>query len=628
MGRKTRQDKVSGPNAGAFDQDTLSYFKRLAITVGSDGVPRPTQATYSLLQIERLRQASQTRIPAAPKYLFPDAMGKGVTRSAWGEPLTDKHLRQYGRKAPVAVKSRYACVSQVSSGCEILPGNKRNQDGSQTGLKVVHKDHFRDEPAPKGFEKYIKRAEDMLDTPFRGDVSAPPVLSFQTLVQGVYGDVFDLNRGVIEPIRRGGEVVGLRPADGGILIPAWDVVRRWTGYYGTKTKDGRDIEKLDPATRADAVSADIRSRMEAEGYRDPGVDLSDMDLEWVIYRDGIIDGGFKRGELIVLPMLTSTDINYAGHPPSYLQLGMEFVALSWTIHDFNGRKFTDAAWNSMILAVIGEGYDEQGFNEFLNNYRVAVKGYQRANKPAIIHVADGGDIKTIDTRPPVSDAEFRGLNETCESGFCAILRRHPEIINGVTPQSGGPRLTGPSEDMRIRISREEGQVNDVRHMALYASEFVRMAVHDDLRVIAVFPSADRGAIIDVVNKEVTNLRTVNEGRVEQGLEPIGFYLPIAEYNVASDEDKKRWLENPFNYPTNPNFLKTLQFTMGLNKGASDAQQPPSEPKLGPDGKLIPEKAAPMTFDHAPGMSGGQPDASEAGGAANPDAADGAAPPTE
>jgi len=594
----------SSPALG-YDAETLSYFRRLGVVVDRDGLPQMTPATPALLQIERLRQTQTRRVPSAPKYLFPDAAGKGVTRNAWGEPLTDKHLRQYGRKSPVAVKARYACVSQVSSGCELIRGTKRHSSGSQAGLRVVHKNWTRDEPVPQGFEKYIRRAEDMLETPFEGDAHAPPVLSLQQLVQGFYGDTFDLNRGVIEPVRRGGDVVGLRPADGGIIIPAWDVVRRWTGYHGTLTHDGVDVSKVPASVRADVVSQDIRTRMGSSGYGDPGVDLASDDLEWVIYRDGVIDGGFNRGELIVLPMMTSTDIEFAGHPPSYLQLGMEFVAMSWTIHDFHGRKFTDAAWNSMILAVIGEGYDDEGFDDFLSNYRMAGKGYQRAGKPAIVRLQEGSELKSIDTRPPVADAEFRTLQEQIEAGFCAIIRRHPEIINGKTPSASGSSLNGPSEELRIQVSREEGQVTDVRHVAAYLTQFVKLAVHPDLRVVAIFPSADRGALADVLNKEVQHLKTPNQASVEQGEEPMGFYLPRAEFNKASDEDKKRYFENPNNYPVDPNYLKIVQFAMSLNKGAEDAQQPP--PKPGPDGKSIPEKPSPLTLEHAPGLKQEQPE---------------------
>jgi len=155
-----------------------------------------------------------------------------------------------------------------------------------------------------------------------------------------------------------------------------------------------------------------------------------------------------------------------------------------------GRKFTDAAWNSMILAVIGEGYDDEGFDDFLSNYRMAGKGYQRAGKPAIVRLQEGSELKSIDTRPPVADAEFRTLQEQIEAGFCAIIRRHPEIINGKTPSASGSSLNGPSEELRIQVSREEGQVTDVRHVAAYLTQFVKLAVHPDLRVVAIFPSAD------------------------------------------------------------------------------------------------------------------------------------------
>ena len=552
-----------------FGPQELAYFKRLGIVVDKNGLPQMTEATPTLLQVERLRQSQVTRqrIPSAPKYLWPDAMGQGVTRNAWGEPLTDRHLRQYGRKSPIAVKARYACVSQVSSGCGLLLGTKHTQDGSQAGVRVVHKDWSRDEAAPQGFDKYIRRAEQLLDTPFDGDSFSPAVLSLQQLIQGLYGDVFDLNRGVLEPIWRGNECIGVRPADGGIIIPAWETVQKWCGHYDTTIVGKVDLGTLDPQSQRELVSQDIRNRMVNAGYGDPNVDLTDPETEWVVYRDGIVDGSFKRGELIVLPMLTSTDIEYAGHMPSYLQLGMEFVAMSWTIHDFQGRKFTDGAWTSMILALIGEGYDDEGFTNFLNDYREGAKGYQRANKPHMVHLADGGDLKAIDTRPPVTDAEFVRLSEIVENGFCAIIRRHPEIVNGSISQAGGgSRLNGPSEDLRIRISKEEGQVTDVRHMAAYLTKFVRMAVHDDLRVVPVFPSADRKAVIEVLTLESLHIRTVNEFAVQQGIEPMGFYLPRSEFNVANEADRQKFLKNPYNYPHAPDFVKIQKFVAGLSAG--------------------------------------------------------------
>lgn len=540
-------------------------FRRLNVRMERDGSLRTSPETPALLQLERLRQSREyrtvDRIPSAPRYLYADAVGQGVTRNAWNEPLTDRHLRQYGRKAPVAVKARSACVSQVSSAFTVLTGKRKAMDG-QVGVRVVHKDHFRSEEVPEGFDKFISRAEEMLETPFDGDAYAPPVLSLHQLVQGLYGDIFDLNRGVLEPIRRNGEIVGVRPADAGLIIPAWDTVRLWTMRQGTTvTAAGHDLRNLTPRQRLEAVSQDLVDRRATDEY----VDLTRA--EWVVYRDGIVDGYFAPGEIIVLPMLTSTDTEYAGHPPSYVQLGMEFAATSWVINDYHGRKFTDAAWNSMILAVIGEGYDDEGFSEFLGNYRTSVKGYQRAGRPTVVKLPDGGDLKTIDTRPPVTDAEFKALEEKVEAGFCAIIRRHPEIINGSVHSASGPSLSGPSEEVRIRVSREEGQRTDVMHVCAYLTRYVRMGVHDDLRVIPEFPSGDRKALAEVANLEVQHTRTANEVRVERGDTPIGFFLTADELKVAPPEQQKEWKANPWNYPADPGFVTIAGYAAGFDKSA-------------------------------------------------------------
>ena len=569
--------------------ENRAYFKRLGLVPDKHGLPIATDATPQLLQIERLRQSSFIRntyvgrLPSAPRYMTADAGGMGVTRNAWREPITDTHLRQYGRKSPVAVKYRQGCVSQVSACCELLIGNRRDRP-DQMGIRLGHKDRNRGDPDPEGFDKVIRIAEEILLEPHGGDYRSPPTLSFQQLIEGLYGDFFDLNRPVLEILREGDKVVGCRPGDAGVVIPAWDLVRRWTGKNGLMA-DGRNLQNITDPEKLEALANEIWKR-----------DRVSVDLpraEWVVYRDGQVDGAVEPGVLIVLPMQTSTDINWAGHPPSYLQLGMEFAAMSWTIWDYHGRKFTDAAWASMLIAVIGEGYDDEGFNEFLQNLRTT-KGYQRAGLPHVVHVADGGDIKTVDLKPPLADAEFGKLDERVDAGFGAIVRRHPEIINGSVPSASGPRLSGPSEEMRIRFAREEGTVRDVKHMAAVISRFVRVAVHPDMRAYPVLPGPDRQSVVELWSKEM-QFRPVNQVLVEQaGEAPHGFYLPPEELAKAGDADRKKWWENPYNYPIRQDMVALVQFCMGLQKGAQDGP-----PQVGPDGKPVP--AGPVTLDHVPGL---------------------------
>lgn len=545
--------------------ETQSYLQRLGMTL-EKGVLKASESTPVLMQIERLRQAQIQRTPSAPRYLTPDANGQGVTRNAWSEPLTDRHLRQYARKSPVAVKVRQACMSGVAATCNILADSQKG-----IGLRVGHKNQLNQKPVPKDFDNVVSYAREILQKPFKGDAHSPAVLSTQQLVQGLYGDIFDLNRGVLEPIWRGDRVIGCRPADAGIIIPAWDVVRRWVAVHAESTED---LTKLSRPAQIEAIS-EKNFELTANRYglsRAVNADISGA--KWVIFRDGVIDGTLSHNQVIVIPQLTSTDINFIGYPPGYLQMAMEFIAMDWVVHDYHGRKFTDAAWSSMLIAVMGDGYDEEGFESFFNQMR-GIKGYQRAGLPAIIKVADGGDIKTVDLKPPVTDMEFGKLKESTEAGVCAIVRRHPSIINGVIAQAGGPRLNGSNEETAIELARQEGHQLDMQHIAAYLSEFCEIFIHPDLRVWADFSTVDLKALADLHAIEVKTTKTRNEIRNETiGLKPIGFFLPAEDVAAATPEQLEEFYANPWNYPADAPILSQMQ-TMQAMKQAAAA--PPATP---------------------------------------------------
>lgn len=567
-----------------------AYLEQYGIVRDDSGALQTTAATGPLVAISKLYQSGISRhgvygnylqrVRSAPRYLYPDASGAGVSRTAYwkGEGLTPRILRQYAQKSLLATKVRSACTAGIRSATKLRIGNDRG-----AGMRVVHKDWSRSKKTPPGFEKVIAHIEDILQRPFGGDAYSPACRTLDTLCAGLYIDLFTLNMPVLEPIYNAqGYVMGCRPVDGGIVIPSWDMIRHWSQDHPAHpvTKEMEGIPNKQD--KLDRLSNHL------------GEDL--VTAEWVIYHEGILDGTYAPGRLIVHPMQTDTDVSYFGFPPGYLQMGMEMISYDWVIHDYHGRKFTDASWLSTILAVIGDGVDSEEVDNITAQLADLALGIKKAHKPAVLPMPMGSDLKTVQLSTPQTSMEFKEDIQYYEASFCAVVRRNPEIINGTSWKPSGPSLNGGSEEYAIRLSQEQGHVADVEHIAGMLSDFVQK-IHPDARVMAIHAGADYGAVVDLANKQVEHIWPVNEIRNRiDGEAPIGFYLSPEDYLTASEEDKKKYWQNVYNYPADQTFIARLQFAMQYGQPQPQPGQPGEA--QAPAMPAIPE--APMEKGHDEG----------------------------
>ena len=541
-----------------------SLLKDYGIIRDEHGNLHATKATGALLAINRFNRSYMQRLPAAPRYLYADAQGQGVTRTAWwrGEGYSNRILRQYATKSPLALSVSSACTAGIRAATKLRIGSDRSP-----GIKIVHKDWTRSRRTPEGFERVIEYIEEILQVPFMGDSRSPACLSLDALCAGVYSDIFTLNMGVIEPIYDArGYIKGFRPGDGGIIVPSWAIVSQWAQDH----KDARVLETINKETNEELQREALSEHL--------GVDL--VTAEWVVYRDGIVDGVYQPGRLIVHPMQTSTDINYFGFPPGYLQLMMEIIAHEFVIHDYHGRKFTDSSWLDMLLAITGEGYDEAAVDQALTDLSMNAMGYKKAKKPATVHLGADGDVKTIQLSPPATDMEFTKQLEYYKALACAIVRRNPELINSAIPRASGPSLSDGSQDYLAELARSDGHVADVEHICGMVSQAVRK-IHPDARAIVVHAGKRQDAEIDIGLKLTQHLLSRNDVlNTMTDQEPVGFWLPRDQLAEASEEELRKYWGNPYNYPSDSAFTAQVKMALPLigitPPGEGDEASPPEE----------------------------------------------------
>lgn len=526
------QQPVEGP------LDTLARF---GVQVQNDGGLTIPREALERIREDRMRRATISKVPSTPKFLFRDAGGVGVRKGiSRYEVLSLESLRRIRERSPILQAVHSARQFQVRRMSQRWTGKK-----GDVGWRVVHRD-FNDRTAeqPEYILPYIATFERMLEAPAdryecrtTGDLLAP-----------LWEDLATVNRPTVEILRSAwspSTIVGFRPVDGAIIWPTLIFLEKWLSdnptWYSSTPRGGIDPSKLGEEDALFIIS-------EILGHDIYGAD-------YCLVRDGVLEAVYREKDLLVAPMRTRTELQYAGYPPGHVEDSIEAVLSFLNTWEFNSSYFTRGMLAEFILGISGDVHDDD-IDAFIDMLREASQGVGKAWQPPVMPLPTDGVLQKIDLKPANREMMFETWMSLLVAMICAVYRMDPSTVNAKPWEGGsGSQLGSINREKEIALAKEEGLQGDLAHLVESILNPLAKTCHPDLRVVLEYGDFDPQKEATVHESQARVHRTRNEIRLEEGDEPKGFWVEPEKYDKLDDEKKKLYDDNPWNWPTDASFLQ-------------------------------------------------------------------------
>lgn len=552
------------------------------------------KATQEWMDLDAQRRAATTAVPDVPFWYVPglpdgvaDSRGGGYRQVGW------EALRRYREQNPALNMIHEAMQGTCRAHAELWGGRR-----DDVGFRVVHRDHYRPgQKAPPHFEPFIRQAEELLRRP---DPSHG-IYNLDDLIVPLVEDLLTINRPAIEIVTANEDanlILGIRPVDGAIIMERVNYVNSW--LYENRNDDKHKTYLDDFAKNPRSGGRDLTSYI-SEQIRE---DLEGK--EYVLVRSGIVEGTYSPGRIHIAPLRRRTDINYTPYQPSHVEVALELVAAYWETWDREMKVFREGLWADHLFFLTG-AVDQKSFRDFLQQLRESGQGYHRSRKPMVVRGIDAdAEFKSIPLKDPPTEMQFLQRFNMAMVGMCAIYQVDPSAVFHGSFQGGGrPSMNERDRGEEIQNTRSGGFKAILNHIAKTSlTQIVSSAIHPDLVVIVEYGEYDAMAEARLHEVRVKTTHSRNEMRVAIGDRPLGFYLTPEHYEAASDKDKAKHDQNPWNLPDSQTFMAQAQaLAQGGQQdggGMSTPEGTPTQagPAAGGNGAAIP-KDKPVTKDAAP-----------------------------
>jgi hypothetical protein len=498
------------------------------------------------VEAQRYRSQGISATPSVPLNMVRTngAVEQGVTLS--GRP-TVKFLRYIRYTSPLIIAIHAARRTQIQR-----MSQRWNGKPGHVGWRVVHKDHMDpNHQPPESVKPRIKALEELLEHPApRYDAH-----TMADLLVPLADDCLTLNHGVIEKIYHPEDqarVVALRAVDGGSVMPTLDFIERW------RRTDGRVDVAMSDMAAIDAASAEFN------------LDLSLGRAEYVFVQDGIPRRAFRRGHLIVGTESTRTDVMFAGWPPGRLEEALGLIYAFSDTFSFNADFFKRGFMAKFALGYTGDAAEED-IAAFINMLGEVTAGVRNAHTVPFLPMGRTGEFHKVDFGATPEDMAFGTWLSMLIALTCGVYRMDPSTINAQPWDGGsGPSLSAPSRGKEIALAKEEGLQGLLQHISGSMLDVLASHCDPDLRIVWEYGDYDPEKAANVTQIRVRTVITTNEARMEEGKDPIGFYLPPERYESASDEERAKHDDNEYNWVANPDVIAAKMAARAARQGAEQS----------------------------------------------------------
>lgn len=539
--------------AKAGSPSAWDALTKIGVELDEVGGMRIPPEVLRRIRQERMRRVALTSVPNTPRNMQRDAGGIAVAKgSSRRDTVSLEGLRRIRERAPILQVIHSARLYQVRHLCR-----KHNGKKGTVGWRVVHKDfHEPGKVPPESIKPYIARAEKLLEHP------SPQyeVNSLRTVMGALVEDFLTINRPCVEIIHSlidPKRIVQFKHIDGALVWPTLLWLEKWKsatpGWAGRyRAEDLTENDQLELASAAlqwDLVGA-----------------------RYALVRDGLLEGVLKPGDAICAPMVNRTDITVAGYPPSHVEQAIDLVTAFIRAFDYNSNFFTRGMMAEFILAVRADYHDDD-IDAFVDMWREATQGVDAAWQPPILPVGAEGDVTKIDLRQSNREMMFEVFFTVLLALAAAIYRMDTSPLNARPwDASGGSHMGNQNREQEITLAKEEGLQGDVQHLTDEILNPLIQRCHPDLMVKWEYGDDDPTKEAELFDKRTSMDWSRNDVRIMDGNAPRGFWLSDDDLKNASDEEKEKYQQNPWNWPKDTVFAGAIQAANQLEFQKSEMQQ--------------------------------------------------------
>lgn len=537
----------------------------------SDGGILIPGSTLAWMDADAQRRAMTMAVPDFPLHYMsglPDGVADpqtvGYRQVGW------QTLRRWREQVPIicAIHASRARTAEFHS--RVWDGRR-----DSVGFRVRHPKHYQPgKVVPAHMEKFITQAEGFLREPCAG---SRKYSTLRGVVPPLIEDLLTINRMAIEVLTSSADpnkVVGFRPIDAGLIMERVEFIASWLTGHADDEKHAKEVRRY----------LDMPDSSEAATYVSEVVKHNLPGQEYVLVRSGIVEGTYSPGRIMVESLQRRTDVNWAPYQPSCVEDALEAIAASWEVWNNETNQFREGFWADTMLLFSG-GVNPADYQQVIQTMREGGQGYKRRGKPIPIRgLNPDSDVKVVKLKDPPTEMGWSKWFSLLAGMIAAVYSEDLSSINLASfggRDSGGIFQRDRSEE--IDNSRTAGHKVDLGACASLFTRFIRAHVHPQIEVDMEFGEYDAMEEARLHEVLVKTTSTRNELRIERGQEPWGFHLPAADYRTASDEDKTKHDQNPWNMPDSQTFMQQAQALAAGTQSGDAGQNDDGVPDLGAPG---------------------------------------------
>lgn len=479
-----------------------------------------------------LRALSLGLLPNAPRlpqqaYTGATTMGGGYQKGYAGYggmkgTMSFATLRQVAERSPMlsAIISR-----KLFQSVRYSRPVQRSKKGD-IGFKIVHKrDSEENFSVPKEFDVMCRELEKSFMKPWLmywndGIVNKDVEPNLSGFVSKIMEDLLVINRPVVE--------LGLDPhriprafgaIDGANIVPTFAALK-----FLTRTADNFPYRSWqDNSSQLDATMQWFSDRY--------GVDITDR-TEYLYMLSGRPVAGFRHDEILIAPMMPTTDVRHAGYPRSLTERAIWIVLAEILAMQTNLQFFEKGNMAEILLAMKGN-YDDEHVKQLAEILQANMSGVQGMFRVPLVALPGGSeDLNVLNLKQNHRDMLFDFYIQKLTNLACAVFSMHPSEINEApraADNSGS--LNQASQTVQIGLAQEQGLQGHLLHLKSTIFDPILERIDDNLTWEWDY-GENEAQTIQIATSKATFM-TVNERRVACGMKPI------------SKESGGEVIDNPF-----------------------------------------------------------------------------------
>lgn len=240
-----------------------------------------------------------------------------------------------------------------------------------------------------------------------------------------------------------------------------------------------------------------------------------------------------------------TDIGSSGYGLSEVEIAMRELIAFINTESFNDRFFSHGGTTRGVLQIkTGQQQSQRALQNFKREWKNSLSGI---NGSWQIPVVSAEDINFVNMTPTANDMQFEKWLNFLINIIASLYGIDPAEIGfpnkgGATGSKGGNTLNESDPQKKLQQSQNKGLqpllrfIEDLinKHLvAEFGDQYLFQFVGGDTK--------SEEEKLDILTKEVSTFKTVNEARKEKGLEPIegGDIILKAEYIQGIGQDMNR-----------------------------------------------------------------------------------------